>query len=100
MLFHNRGIYARGTVKKNRCMVPSQILLTNADFKKSADGYVQMAVCEFAKMQAFGWNDNNPVHILSKVDVSTSWCSQISNPTRVQFLCTMMGCKEWTVMIN
>jgi citrate lyase beta subunit len=29
-----------------------------------------MAVCEFAKMQAFGWNDNNLVHILSTADSS------------------------------
>jgi hypothetical protein len=51
-------------------MVLSQILLTKADFKKSADGYVRMAVCEFAKIQAFGWNDNNPVHISSTADSS------------------------------
>jgi hypothetical protein len=65
VLLRNRGIYARGTVKKNRRMVPSQTLLTKADCKKMADGYVRMAVCEFAKMQYFGWNDNNPVYILS-----------------------------------
>jgi hypothetical protein len=70
ILLRNRGIYARGTVKKNRHMVPSQILLTKVDCKKSADGYIQMAVCEFEKMQAFGWNDNNPVHILSTADSS------------------------------
>jgi hypothetical protein len=29
-----------------------------------------MTVCEFAKMQAFGWNDKNPVHILSTADSS------------------------------
>jgi hypothetical protein len=29
-----------------------------------------MDVCEFAKMQAFGWSDNNPVHILSIADSS------------------------------
>jgi hypothetical protein len=29
-----------------------------------------MAVCEFSKMQAFGWNDKNPVHILSTADSS------------------------------
>jgi hypothetical protein len=49
-------------------MVPSQIVLTKANCKKTADGYVRMAVCKFAKMQAFGWNDNNPVHILSTAD--------------------------------
>jgi hypothetical protein len=70
ILLRNRGIYTRGTVKKKRRMVPSQILLTKADCKKLADGYVRMPVCEFAKMQAFGWNDNNPVHILSTADSS------------------------------
>jgi hypothetical protein len=29
-----------------------------------------MAVCEFAKMQVFCWNDNSPVHILSTADSS------------------------------
>jgi hypothetical protein len=29
-----------------------------------------MAVCEFAKMEASGWNDNNPVHTLSTADAS------------------------------
>jgi hypothetical protein len=73
----NRGIYARRTVKKNRRMVPSHIILTKTDCKKSADGYVQMAVCELAKMQAFGWNENNPVHILSTTyssqNITTVW---------------------------
>jgi hypothetical protein len=40
ILLRNRGIYARGTAKKNRRMVTSQILLTKADCKKSDDGYV------------------------------------------------------------
>jgi hypothetical protein len=57
-------------VNKNRRMVPSQIVLTKANCKKEYDGYVRMAVCEFVKMQAFGWNDNNPVHILSTSDSS------------------------------
>jgi hypothetical protein len=70
ILLRNRGIYARGTVKKNRKMVPSQIVLTKADIKLLPDGYVRMAVCFFAKMQAFGWNDNNPVHMFSTADVS------------------------------
>jgi hypothetical protein len=66
----NRGIYARGTVKTNCRMVLSQIVLTKADCKKSADGYVGMAVCEPTKMQAFCWNDNNPVQILYTTDSS------------------------------
>jgi hypothetical protein len=53
ILLCNCGIYARGTVKKNRRMVPSQILLIKAEIKQLPDGYVRMAVCEFAKMQAF-----------------------------------------------
>jgi hypothetical protein len=36
-----------------------------------------MDVCEFAKMQAFGWNDKNPVHILSTAyssqEITTVW---------------------------
>jgi hypothetical protein len=32
-----------------------------------------MAVCEFSKMQALGWNDNNPVHMLSTADAATPW---------------------------
>jgi hypothetical protein len=68
ILLRNRGIYARGSVKTNRRMVPSQIVLTKAEIKRLPDGYVRMAVCEFAKMQAFGCNDNNPVHMLSTAD--------------------------------
>jgi hypothetical protein len=51
-------------------MVSSQIVLTKAESKRLFDGYVHMAVCEFAKMKAFGWNDNNPVHVLSTADTS------------------------------
>jgi hypothetical protein len=70
ILLRKRGIYAIGTVNKNRCMVRSQIILIKDDFKKECGGYVRMAVCEFAKMQDFCWNDNNPVHILSTADSS------------------------------
>jgi hypothetical protein len=52
-------------------MVPSQIVLTKAEIKQLPDGYVRMAVCEFSKMQAFGWNENNPFHTLSTDDAST-----------------------------
>jgi hypothetical protein len=52
-------------------MVPSQIVLTNAEIKRLHDGYVRMAVCELAKIQAFGWNDNNPVHKVSTAYAST-----------------------------
>jgi hypothetical protein len=51
-------------------MVPLQKVLTKADCKKSVNGYVRMDVYEFTKMQAFGWNDKNPVHILSTADSS------------------------------
>jgi hypothetical protein len=54
-----------------------------------ADGYVRMAVCEFAKMQAFFWNDNNPVHILSTADSSqeriTVWRQR--NAAKLQIPC-------------
>jgi hypothetical protein len=68
ILLHNRDIYTRRTVKKNRRMVPSHIVLTKEEIKPLPDGYVRITVCEFAKMQAFGWNDNNPVHMVSTAD--------------------------------
>jgi hypothetical protein len=43
---------------------------TKAESKHFPDGYVRMVVCEFAKMKAFGWNDNNLVCVLSTTDVS------------------------------
>jgi hypothetical protein len=51
-------------------MVPSQIVLTKEEIKQLPDGYVRMDVCEFVKMQAFGWTDNNPVHMVSTADAS------------------------------
>jgi hypothetical protein len=69
ILLHNRGSFARGTVLKNRCIVPSQIILTKSETATLSDGYVRMAVCEFTKMLAFGWNDKNPVHCVSTATV-------------------------------
>jgi hypothetical protein len=72
ILLHRYGIYARGTVKKNHGVVPSQIVLTRVDCNNEHAGFVWMDgwmdVCEFANMQDFGWNDNNPVHVLSTAD--------------------------------
>jgi hypothetical protein len=70
ILLRNRDVYARGTVKKNNRMVPSQIVLIKAESKQLPDGYVSMKVCEFAKMKYFGWNNNKPVHVLSTTDAS------------------------------
>jgi hypothetical protein len=67
-ILQNRGFFARGTVLKNRCMVLYQIILTKSETATLPDGYVMMAVCEFTKMLAFGWNDKNPVHIVSYAD--------------------------------
>jgi hypothetical protein len=69
ILLHNHDIYSKGTVK-NRRMVHSQIVLTQAEIKRLPDGYVRMDMCEFSKMQAFGWNDSKKTHILSTADVS------------------------------
>jgi hypothetical protein len=57
--------------EENRRMVPSQIVLTKAEIKRLPDGYVRMAVCKFSKMQAFVWNNKNPVHMFSTADTST-----------------------------
>jgi hypothetical protein len=109
ILLRNCGIYARGTVKKNRRMVPSQIVLKKAEIKRLPDGYVRMAVCEFSKMQAFGWNYNNPVHILSTVDASTPRTHVVRQcgSTKLQippppspFQSTTMGCKVLTGMLS
>jgi hypothetical protein len=68
ILLCNRGLFASGTVLKNRHMAPSQIILTTSETATLTDGYARMAVCEFTKMMAFGWNDKNPVHFVSTVD--------------------------------
>jgi hypothetical protein len=70
ILLRNCEIYTRGTVNKSGGMVPSQIVLTKANCKKEPNSFVRMAVCEFTKMQAFGWNDSNPLHVLSTADAS------------------------------
>jgi hypothetical protein len=106
ILLRNRGIYTRGTVKKNPRMVPSQIVLTKAEIKLFPGGYVCMSVCEFAKIQAFGCNDNNPVHMLSTVDASTQRTPVVRQrgSTKLQipspFQSTIMGCKVLTGMIS
>jgi hypothetical protein len=69
ILLRNHDIDARGTVKKNPRMVPSQIVITIAESKHLPDGYARMVVCEFAKMKAFGWNDNKHVHVVSTTDI-------------------------------
>jgi hypothetical protein len=67
ILLRNRGIYGIGTVKN-----PNNGAFTNCAREGRnqtiTDGYVRMAVCEFGKIQAFGWNGNNQVHIFSTAD--------------------------------
>jgi hypothetical protein len=109
ILLRNRSIYARGDVEKNRRMVPSQIVLPKAEIKRVPGGYVRMGVCEFVKMQAFGWNDKNPVHMLSTADASTPRTHVVRQrgSTKLQippppspFQITTMGCKVLTGMIS
>jgi hypothetical protein len=49
ILLCNHGFYTRGTVKKIKRMVTSQIVFTKAAIKRLAGGYVPMAVCELKK---------------------------------------------------
>jgi hypothetical protein len=108
ILLHNCGIYARGTVKKNQRMAPSQIVLTKVELKRLPDGYARMAVCEFAKMQAFGWNGNNPLHMLSTADASTPLThvfhqrgsTKLQIPLPSPFQSTIMGYQVLTGMIS
>jgi hypothetical protein len=51
-------------------MVPYKIVLTKDESNRLPDGYAQIVVCEFAKMKAFAWNDNNPVYVLSTANTS------------------------------
>jgi hypothetical protein len=51
-------------------MVPSQMISTQSETDNLPGGYVRMAVCEFAKMLAFRWNDKKLVHFVSTADGS------------------------------
>jgi hypothetical protein len=99
IFLHNCGIYARGTVKKNRRMVPSQINLTKADCKKQLMDmfkwmFVNLQKCKLlAGMAILQFTSClQQIHPKKEPQFGDSVVQpNYKSHTHVQFLCTMMG---------
>jgi hypothetical protein len=70
ILLKNQKVYARGTVRKNRWMVPPFIVWTKKEAEDAGSGALIWAVNTLTGIFAFGWTDGCPVHMLSTADGS------------------------------
>jgi hypothetical protein len=70
ILLLNQKVFARGTVRKNRRMVPECIIYTKTEAEKAGRGALKWAVNLLAGIYALGWSDGNPFHIMSTADGS------------------------------
>ena len=64
----HKGIFARGTVKENRRLLPKSIIISDKESKDRSRGTAKCAVNIEHGLVAFGWNDNKAVHIISSAD--------------------------------
>ena len=64
-------VLCRGTLRKNKKLIPPYILFTKAEAKsKDSRGSVKMAVNEKYGLVAAGWIDSCAVHIISSADTT------------------------------
>ena len=64
-------VLCRGTLRRNKKLIPPYILFTKAEGnKKENRGSVKMTVNERYGLIAAGWIDGNPVHIISSADTT------------------------------
>jgi hypothetical protein len=66
ILLLNQNVFAGGTVRKNRRMVPECII----EAEKAGHGAIKWAVNLLAGIYDFGWSDGDPVHMVSTADGS------------------------------
>jgi hypothetical protein len=70
ILIKNCKVYDRGTVCKNRWMVPKCIIWMKREAEDDGRGALWWAVNLLAGIFAFGWTDGCPVHMLLTADGS------------------------------
>jgi len=64
-------VLARGTLRRNKRLIPPYILFTKSEARnKESRGSVKMTVNEKYGLIAAGWVDGNPVHIVSSADTT------------------------------
>ena len=93
-----KGIFCRGTVRKNQRMFLKCIQFSKLEARNMEHGSLWMMVNMHFGIMAFGWLDGNPVHMLSTADgtnvstISHSTISQRVNITEVEMKApTAMG---------
>lgn len=65
-----KGVYARGTMRKNRKHVPTNIRFSPDDLKHLPRGSTRASTRDDGKMQFASWNDGSEVNIMSTSDSS------------------------------
>ena len=63
-----KGIFTRGTLRKNGKFLPKKILLTRSEARMSKRGFRKMAVAKKEGIVAFSWLDTKPVVMISTAD--------------------------------
>ena len=62
-------VFCRGTLRRNKRLIPSYILFKKSEAKnKESRGAVKIAVNKKFGLVAAGWIDGNPVHMISSAD--------------------------------
>jgi len=64
-------VFCRGTLRKNKRLIPKYILFSKSEAKgKDSRGAVKIAVNLRFQLVAVGWIDGNPVHMISSADTA------------------------------
>lgn len=65
-----KGLYSRGTLRKNRAHIPKQILFSKHEAKNAKRGDFRFAAELSHKIVCTSWIDGNEVHAMSNADGS------------------------------
>ena len=66
-----QAVFCRGTLRKNKRLIPKYILFSKSEAKgKDSRGAVKIAVNLRFQLVAVGWIDGNPVHMISSADTA------------------------------
>ena len=77
VLLKRKGVYMRGTCRKNRRGFPKGVLYSKTDAKNFERGSYKMMVDATNLLVCYGWLDGSPVQILSTADGSVSHSSVV-----------------------
>ena len=72
VMLKRKGVFMRGTCRKNRRGFPKGVLYTKSEATKLRRGNYKLMVDPNNKMVCYGWVDGSPVQIISTADGSVS----------------------------